>query len=192
MQKTIKERPATSPLLKHAVRTLFVLASSARVKKRLPRQLDAYMRLAGKLQGGQGSLPVNVPPMPGVDEDMRDWSFYMILEHNTLVNRSITAIVGRLARGEEPGGPALVNPKTGFTPSKSAAGEQITKFQDSIQEHLRTVESLGGLRGAKTVAHPLFGEFDAHKWNCMFSFHLKIHYKQAVHVIQRLRKEPGL
>ena len=31
--------------------------------------------------------------MRGVDEDMRRWSFFMILEHNAIVNRSITASV---------------------------------------------------------------------------------------------------
>jgi hypothetical protein len=181
----------TNPVLKHAVRTLFTLTSSARVKTRLPQQLDAYMRLAETIDGGQGSRPVQVPPMPGVDEDMRGWSFYMILEHNTLVNRSITAIVGQLARDEEPSGLALINPKTGVTPSGTASTEQLTAFQDSVHEHLRSLEHLGKLRGTKTMDHPVFGEFDAHKWNCMFSFHLKIHYKQAAYVIQWARKNSG-
>jgi hypothetical protein len=84
-------------------------------------------------------------------------------------------------------GAALVDPKQGVMPPLSAGEEQLQQFLDSVQRHLNRVETLGRLRGTRTAPHPLFGDFDAHKWNCMFSFHLKIHYRQAAHVVQAAR-----
>jgi hypothetical protein len=51
------------------------------------------------------------------------------------------------------------------------------------------VKGLERLRGTETAHHPIFGDFDAHKWNCMFSFHLGLHHKQAVHVVRVLNVE---
>jgi hypothetical protein len=51
------------------------------------------------------------------------------------------------------------------------------------------VKDLGELRGTKTTPHPIFGDFDAHKWNCMFSFHLRLHYKQAAYVVRTAKAE---
>jgi hypothetical protein len=39
------------------------------------------------------------------------------------------------------------------------------------------------LRGTGTSPHPVFGDFDAHKWNCMFTFHLGLHLPQAEYVV---------
>ena len=37
--------------------------------------------------------------------------------------------------------------------------------------------------------HPIFREFDAHKWNCMFAFHLGLHLKQAEYVVSKAKAE---
>ena len=58
--------------------------------------------------------------MSGVDEDMRRWSFFMILEHNAIVNRSITASVVQLANGESLTGQATIDVKKGVMPSGAA------------------------------------------------------------------------
>jgi len=55
-----------------------------------------------------------------------------------------------------------------------------------VRQHLQAVGGLAMLLGTSTFNHPVFGVFDAHKWHCMFSFHLKIHYKQAQHVVRLL------
>ena len=116
----------------------------------------------------------------------------MILEHNEIVNRSISATVQQLARGEPLGGAAAMDSKTGVMPSISAGEQQLPRFRNSVNDHLKVVNTLGRLRGTKTSPHPIFGEFDAPKWNCMFSFHLNLHLKQAEYVIrtpQEARRE---
>ncbi len=174
----------SNPLIKPAVRSLFFFTSRERALNQATRALRKYLALADGLSPEAGACAVEVPPMPGVDEDMRRWSFYMILQHNTIVNRSISATIRQLCSGEPLSGAAVIDPKRDVMPQSSSGGETILQFQDSVNEHVRMVKTLGRLRGTKTSRHPLFGQFDAHQWNCMFSFHLGIHCAQAEHVIR--------
>jgi hypothetical protein len=171
----------------HFVRTMFVFTSRERAIIQAQTFLEKYLMLANGLTLEAGQRSVEVPPMPGVDEDMRRWSFYMILEHNMIVNRSISAIIRQLARNEPLSGAAIIDPKKDVMPSQTAGEEQLGLFRDSVNEHMEMVKGIGKLRGTKTKAHMIFGDFDAHKWNCMFSFHLKIHYNQAKHVVNAVK-----
>jgi hypothetical protein len=115
----------------------------------------------------------------GVDEDMRDWSFFMILEHNTIVNRSVAGVVRSLALGEDLPASARIDPKRDVMPSADPGAEQVEAFRDSVESHLATVARLPGLRRTSRLPHPVFGDLDAHGWHCMFGLHLEIHLKQA-------------
>jgi hypothetical protein len=170
-------------LIKTAIRTLFTFTSREKALEKSKIVLQRYAKLADGLSREAGQWCIEVPPMRGVDEDMRKWSFFMILEHNAIVNRSITATVVQLARGQELSGAATINPKTDVMPSSSADASQFKDFADSITSHIEAVKSLNRLRGTGTSPHPVFGNFNAHKWNCMFAFHLGLHLPQAEYVV---------
>ena len=174
----------TNFLIKHIVRTLFVFTSRKRAIIQAKGLLEKYKRLAEELNPEDGQLIIEVPPMRGVDEDMRRWSFYMILEHNAIVNKSISAIIGHLAHGEPLNDAATIDPKKDVMPSESAGTEQLNAFIESVNAHVKTAKDFNRLRGTKTMPHMVFGDFDAHQWNCMFSFHLGLHYKQAAYVVR--------
>ncbi len=172
-------------LIKAAVRTLFLCQSRDQALRQSEVLLGQYTALAKGLSKEAGRLSVEVPPMRGVDEDMRRWSFFMLLEHNTIVNRSITAAVVQLANGESLSGPATIDVKKGVMPSSSADESHVELFAQSVADHIVAVQNLGNLRGTKTSQHPIFGQFDAHKWNCMFAFHLRIHLPQARFIAEK-------
>ena len=176
-------------IIKAAVRTLFTFTGREKALERSKILLGQYLRLAEGLSEKGGQLCVEVPSMRGVDEDMRQWSFFMILEHNAIVNRSITASVVQLANGELLTGPATIDVKKGVMPSGTADESQIGLFTDSVTNHTASVECLKQLRGTRTSPHPIFGNFDAHKWNCMFAFHLGLHLPQAKYVADRAKAE---
>jgi hypothetical protein len=171
-------------LVRTAVRTLFTFTGRARALRKSESILGRYLKLADGLATEAGRARVRVPPMRGVDEDMRRWSFFMILEHNAIVNRSITATVLQLARGEALTGAAAIDPKRDVMPGPSADASQVALFAESVTRHIETVRGLGKLRGTGTSPHPIFGAFDAHQWNCMFAFHLGLHLPQAAHVVR--------
>ncbi len=116
---------------------------------------------------------------------MRDWSFFKILEHNTIVNQSITSIIVSLVRGEEPEGAGAIDMKKDVMPSENPGTEQIESFRSSVAEHIKIVSDSHSLRDNPTKLNPLFGAFTAHQWHCMFGFHLFLHYKQAKYIISK-------
>lgn len=172
-------------LIKAAVRTLFLCQSRDQALRQSETLAGQYAALAAGLSKEAGQMMVEVPPMRGVDEDMRRWSLFMLLEHNTIVNRSITATVRQLANGEALSGSAIIDMKKGVMPSPSADESQVELFAQSVADHIAVARDLGNLRGTKTSRHPIFGQFDAHKWNCMFAFHLRIHLPQARFIVER-------
>jgi hypothetical protein len=172
----------SNAIIRTVVRSLLTLTGREKNAREIRARLQDYLKLASQLDATTGSRPVRVPPMRGVDEDMRDWSFFMILEHNTIVNRSITSIVEQLSRNEEPAGEGAIDVKHGVMPGSNPGVEQVEAFRRSVERHLETVAKLGPLRGTRIKQHPIFGPFDAHKWNGMFGFHLKLHLPQAQYV----------
>jgi hypothetical protein len=175
-----------SLLIKNGIRFWFVLTSRDRANQQALRFLDQYVKLAKNLNSEDGSRPIKVPPMRGVDDDMRKWSFFMILEHNVIVCNSISATIRQLARDETLSGLAAIDPKKDVMPTSSAGEDNISRLQKSVYDHLDMMKGLGKLRGTKTSPHPLFGDFDAHKWHCMFSFDLNVHLKQAEYVARKV------
>jgi hypothetical protein len=141
--------------IKTVVRSFFLITSRNRALYQAKRFLKDYLNLAGGLSREIGMCSVKVPPMRGVDEDMRDWSFYMILEHNSIVNKSITATIQQLVNGEPLSGVAAIDPKKDVMPSQSAAEEQLQDFKKSVNEHVAVVANLGKLRGTQTAPHPI-------------------------------------
>jgi hypothetical protein len=176
-------------LLKTAIRTWFTLTSRERATTRIQNLLGDYLALAEKISPESGARPVTVPPMPGVDEDMRQWSFFMILEHNAIVDRSIAKIVRDLVHGERPTGAGAIDPKRDVMPSPGAGEEQLAAFRTSVEDYLHVTTRLGPLRGTLTMRHPVFGTFDAHRWHCMFGFHLLLHRRQARYVVREVSGE---
>jgi hypothetical protein len=167
-----------NPFVKAIIRTRFTLTSHGAASAQAQRHLNSYLQLAQGVPEVAGSEPVTVPPMMGVDEDMRGWSFFMLLRHSTIVNHAISANVKRLALGE-PEPKKKFHIKKDVMPEAESGIEQIALFKSSVLSHLEAVKSLGDLRNTATTDHPLFGSFDAHKWHCMFAFHMQIHLKQA-------------
>ena len=166
-------------LLGPLIRLRFTFTSRAAADRTIERAERRYLELAAGLSAEQGRCPVAVPPMRGVDPEMRDWSYFQLLAHNALVNRSMTEVVVSLATGAEPGPAARIDPKRDVLPGPDVGPEQVAVFRDSITAHQAAVAGLERLRGAGARRHPLFGTFDAHKWHCMLGFHLVIHLKQA-------------
>ncbi|WP_136798942.1 DinB family protein [Desulfosediminicola ganghwensis] len=173
-------------LLKTVIQTLFFLTSRKKVREQTIEFQARYNNMAKELTAAAGATQVLVPPMPGVDENMRNWSYYQLLEHNRLVNEAITASTEQLAKNQPLSGKAKINPATDVLPADDIGIEAVEGFNRSVDEHLSVIDALDQLRNTATAPHPLFGTFDAHRWNCMFAFHLRIHLKQAQKIIDQL------
>jgi len=144
---------------------------------------EKYLELGKGLTEEQASKTVTVPEMMGVDSDMTNWSYYQLLEHNTIVNNTMSLNVGALMTGK---GKRLVekfNPKTDVLPSADAGREQVELFQQSIEYHIDIIREFEDLNSEGTNTHPVFGDFNAHMWHGMMGVHLGVHYKQAKMIV---------
>lgn len=178
-------------LIKIAVRARFVLTSRNQASNQIRKVLGKYRSLAQLIGPEAGRRAVRVPPMLGVDEDMRDWSFFMILEHNVIVNQRITRIVDHLMRGETPAGMTAVDMKKSVMPSSAPGEEQIQALRTSVEKQIQIVSHRSNLRTTATTRHPLFGDLNAHGWHCMFGLHLDIHRRQAEAVLRTISQGPA-
>lgn len=120
-----------------------------------------------------------VPKMLGVDEDMRDWSLLMILDHNRIVNGAVKNVVVHLGNGQQLPKDKEIDTKHDVMPGHKLGDETIALFFESITDYQKSVRSIDSLEGQVERLHPVFGMFNAHQWHCMFGFHLHIHVKQA-------------
>ena len=179
--------PKMNVFIKCLVRFRFLITSKKKTSDRIRSILQEYRDIGELMTKEQGEECTQVPKMRGVDEDMRAWSFYMILEHNVIVNRTMSMIVESLARNEEPKNLPVKDPKKDVMPSGSPGPEQLKAFCQSVEDHLKLVSGLSGLRGTFKTPHPIFGMLNAHGWHCMFCLHLELHLSQAKRVLDWVR-----
>jgi len=99
-------------LLGIVLRVLFALTSRDQASTQIQKLCDRYLVLATMIDAESELLAVRVPGLlPGIDKDMQNWSFFKLLEHNTIVNRSFTSIIESLARGEKSQGAGAIDMK---------------------------------------------------------------------------------
>ena len=173
-------------LIRSVIRTRFLLTRRESASASIEKIKNQYLQLAGCVDTSSGKIGTRVPPMMGVDPEMREWSFFQILEHNAIVNKIISRTVEKLALGQDPAPDRPINPKTDVLPHHDCGADSAQEFYKSIDDHLMLIASLPDLRGTAETEHPVFGSFDAHKWHCMFGFHLNLHLKQARKVLALL------
>jgi hypothetical protein len=177
-------------LLGIVLRALFALTTRDQASTQIQKLCDRYLVLATMIDAESGTLAVRVSGLlPGIDKDMRNWSFFKVLEHNTIVNRSFTSIIQSLVQNEELRGAGAIDMKKDVMPSESPGAEQIEFFHNSVAEHIQAVSDFQNLRDSPTRPHPLFGAFTAHQWHCMFGFHLFIHYIQAKYIVNKITRK---
>jgi hypothetical protein len=88
---------------------MFLFTTRRRALKQAFVMAEKYSELTQGISEDLGRFCIEVPPLRGVDEDMRRWSFFMVLGHNTIVNKLITETVCQLAKGESLHGAAKID-----------------------------------------------------------------------------------
>lgn len=175
--------------IKLLIRIRFFLTSRNRARYQITRAFEEYQLLGNEISSVLGREAFRVPHMRGVDEYMRDWSFFMILEHNVIVNTMMETIVESLAFHNIPKDLPVKDIKKDVMPSDNPGQEQMTAFCQSVQQYLRNTKKLKSLRGTPRYRHPIFGMLNAHGWHCMMALHLEIHLPQAKCVFEGLKAE---
>lgn len=151
----------------------------------IEQERDRTIALSQRFPEEEARQNIPIPPILGIDPEMQEWNLYQVLEHNRIVNRRITAQLAHSA-GIGPKPDPDFDPKRDVMPAPDVGPEALDGFARSVADHLALVESTPRLRGTPRSPHPLFGPFDAHKWHCMFGFHLRLHRRQIEALARRI------
>ncbi|NNE93346.1 MAG: hypothetical protein HKN23_17010 [Verrucomicrobiales bacterium] len=165
-------------LLQKIIRTRFATMSRKSADKLIRSEAEKTLAVGERLGPGLCGQSETVKQMVGVDEDMRAWNFYQILEHNIIVNRNVTCVVEFLA-GDGPPPDAEFDIKHDVMPQDEVGPEAVAEFETSVKDHLKSIGQLSKLRGTEQIEHTIFGPLDGHQWHCLFGFHLQLHRRQA-------------
>ncbi|MFT7512905.1 MAG: hypothetical protein ACI9QL_002113 [Candidatus Omnitrophota bacterium] len=163
-------------LTQQLIRFKFIGTSRAAANRIIEQEAARTIALVEAAGPEKAALPTRVKAMIGVDEDMRDWSMYQILEHNIIANGAMTARIEHLVNDTEM--PGNFDPKKDVMPSEAPGPEQLDRFKKSVNIHLKRIARHENLRATKKAPHPIFGPFNAHMWHGMCGFHLMLHRRQ--------------
>lgn len=177
-------------IVRKMIQWKFRMTSREQGIAQIQRHLQAYLDLLNGLTNEHACQRVKVDKMSGVDEDMREWSLCEIIEHNTIVNHALKVRIISLLTGEPSEEYENFDVKKDVMPG---LGEPFGKsdadqFIASVEGYLAAIAEYESLKTAATSEHPIFGEFNAHQFHILFSFHLGLHLKQACAVVDLLKK----
>jgi len=142
-------------LQKKMIRFKFALTSRKKAVDIVKSEMEKTLATVAAL-GTEGSAQAcKVPPMLGVDRDMRNWSLFQILEHNTIVNNQMYKVAEALGHGRE--FRSDFNAKTDTIPSDTPNENEIAAFRISVERFLVMIDTLTDLRQTQRLRHPKIG-----------------------------------
>jgi hypothetical protein len=151
------------------------------------REREAVRALIHSCDAESAARRVLIDRVPGLEDSSRNWSVWMTLEHLRIMHTGINRIIGSLAKGVVPPGPAstaAVKPKPDITEAV------IAEYEKSSDDLLATVAAIPDLKTTARFGHPWFGPLDAAGWHSMAGTHLAIHRKQIERILDGLAKSP--
>ena len=126
---------------------------------------------------------VLVPRMRGLEDSSRYWSLWMTLDHLRIVNDAIAGTMEQLCQGNVP--PDQLS-TADVKPDPQVSEVIETDFEQSCDEFLKRITSMGELKNTVRYHHPWFGPLDAFQWLALASMHMSIHRAQIAAILRHL------
>ncbi|MFO0700026.1 MAG: hypothetical protein U0236_12420 [Nitrospira sp.] len=143
--------------------------------------------LANRVSAAQGTVPVLIDRITGIEDSSRYWSVFMVLDHVRIVDEGITLIVTTLTTDRLfPQEVRIQDVK----PNPTSGAETIARLLSIVHNYESTVTRLGTLGWTTRHAHPWFGPMTAHDWHCLAAVHHWVHRRQLERIVEKLAKEP--
>jgi hypothetical protein len=136
---------------------------------------ERVLSLAQTVSTEQGSVPVLIDRVIGIEDSSRCWSVFMVLDHLRIVNEGIASIVEALTQDR----PLVQEVRIqDVKPSPASGPETIDRFVAAVAHYEAAAVRLGKLSRRMRHAHPWFGPMTAHDWHCLAAIHSWVHRRQ--------------
>jgi len=144
------------------------------------------MRLADGRDPADLVRRILVPPLIGLEDSSRHWSYAMVLEHLRIIGRQTAEIITALSHGQQPPGPP-VNTAHLKPEGALSGGGALADFHAFLEEFHRDMgRDVADRRSRVRFLHPWFGPLTARQWICFLPFHQRIHIGQARRILREL------
>ena len=142
------------------------------------------LHLTKALPGDVLGQRVLIGPLVGIEDNSRNWSAEMVLEHLIEAGSVFAEFMVELSNGEKP------QIKMDVAAVKPEGGKGIHILEDYkhfLEDYAETLsEDIGDMRSTLTHPHPWLGELTAHRWHCLAAVHQTVHRRQMERLIAGL------
>lgn len=144
---------------------------------------DQILKLARSYDPVNGSQPVLIKRIRGMEDSSRNWSVLMTLDHLHIVNLAAGGAIRALGKGEIPDREANT---ADVKPDPDADATMIETFDRSCEFFLKCARQVDDLHTPVRYDHPWFGPMDAAGWHALGGVHLGLHRRQIEEILKSL------
>lgn len=168
-------------------RALRTSLSRRRLQAWLCYETERLVATARTLPQDQWQRQVLIPRIAGLEDNSRNWSAAMVLQHVVIVDTEIREILTALSEGKALGRETRI---AEVKPISNAGQEQLAQVEQALAAYLERIATIKGLHTVRRHAHPWFGPLDGHGWHTLAAVHTMIHRRQLESVVRIIKKSP--
>jgi len=149
--------------------------------QRFKIEAEKIVSLARSVSATQGTVPVLIDRIAGIEDSSRYWSVFMVLDHLRIVNEGITQIIEDLSHDRPFAQEVRIQD---VKPHVASGPDTVARFMKSVTNYEATIDRLGTLGHRVRHPHPWFGPMTAHDWHCLAGIHHWVHRRQIERITQ--------
>lgn len=150
--------------------------------KLLKREVNIIQKLVQNLEKDFHQEQLLIDRVFAIEEDTRQYSVNMILEHLTIAGVAIKMVIERLSQEQE--FPREI--KIEAVKPKENKENQLKEFIVFYESYFNFIESLDKKKSKVTKKHPWFSEFNNFDWSVFMFMHTYIHRRQIEVTIKEI------
>jgi hypothetical protein len=165
------------------IRVYGALVSPATILRRFRGEAERAILLARRLPPVLGARRTRIRRFPGIEDDCRNWSVYMTLDHLVMVNTAITTLMHAICSGHNHGVEIQIED---VRPHEDAGPDRIAVLEALVERYSHLIARLGHLHSRERHPHPWFGLLTARQWHALAALHNRTHRIQIEKIVRRL------
>ena len=162
-------------------RCVCTMTSHDAAMRKFALEAERILSLARTVSAAQGTAPVLIGRITGIEDSSRYWSVFMVLDHLRIVNDGMAQIIAALSHDRHFTQEVRIQD---VKPYRASGPETIDRYMKSVTNYTATIARLGRLSDRVRHAHPWFGPMTAHDWHCLAGIHHWVHRRQIERVKQ--------
>lgn len=165
-------------------RGMCAVTSRNTAMQRFKLEAEKILSLAHSVSATEGTVPVLIDRITGIEDSSRYWSVFMVLDHLKIVNEGMTQIIEDLSHDRPFAQEVRIQD---VKPHVHSGPDTVDRFMKSVTNYEATINQLSMLGHRVRHPHPWFGPMAAHDWHCLAGIHHWVHRRQIERIKQSLK-----